>query len=49
LLTGAEGEPLAVRVFSGNTAHPATVVGQIKTQREKFQVLELSLGVARGR
>jgi hypothetical protein len=30
LLTDAEGEPLAVRVFAGNTVDPATVVDQIK-------------------
>src|SRR6516165_3266001 len=41
LLTDAEGEPLAVRVFAGNTADPATVAEQIKIVREKFQVEEL--------
>src|SRR5260370_6246838 len=40
LLTDAEGEPLAVRVFEGNTADPATVVDQIKILRDKFQVQE---------
>jgi transposase len=40
LLTDAEGEPLAVRVFSGNTADPTTVVEQIQILREKFQVQE---------
>ena len=29
LLTGADGEPLAVRVFEGNTADPSTVSTQI--------------------
>src|SRR6266851_5407172 len=41
LLTDGEGEPLAVRVFAGNTADPATVVDQIKILRDKFQVGEL--------
>jgi|SRR5215469_904763 len=40
LLTDAEGEPLAVRVFSGHTADPTTVVEQIQILREKFQVQE---------
>jgi transposase len=40
LLTDAEGEPLAVRVFTGNTADPATVVDQIKILQEQFQVQE---------
>jgi transposase len=40
LLTDAEGEPLAVRVFAGNTADPTTVVDQIKILQEKFQVQE---------
>jgi transposase len=40
LLSDAEGEPLAVRVFAGNTADPATVVEQIKILQEQFQVQE---------
>jgi transposase len=40
LLTDAEGEPLAVRVFAGNTADPVTVVDQIKILQEQFQVQE---------
>jgi len=41
LLTDAEGEPLAVRVFEGNTGDPTTVVDQIKIIKEQFQVQEL--------
>src|SRR5882757_10677502 len=41
LLTDAEGEPLAVRVFEGNTADPTTVVDQIKIIKEQFRVQEL--------
>ena len=40
LLTDAEGEPLAVRVFAGHTADPVTVVDQIKILQEQFQVQE---------
>lgn len=40
LLTDAAGEPLAVRVFAGNTADPATVVDQIQILQEQFQVQE---------
>jgi hypothetical protein len=34
LLTAADGEPLAVRVFEGNTADPATVASQIVSFRQ---------------
>jgi len=40
-LLDAEGEPLAVRVFEGNTADPTTVVDQIKITKEQFRVQEL--------
>jgi transposase len=41
LLADSEGEPLAVRVFAGNTADPVTVVDQIKLVKEQFGVEEL--------
>ncbi len=41
LLTDREGEPLAVRVFAGNTADPVTVADQIKLVKEQFGVGEL--------
>jgi transposase len=41
LLADSEGEPLAVRVFSGNTADPTTVADQIKLVKEQFGVEEL--------
>ncbi len=41
LLADSEGEPLAVRVFSGNTGDPATVPEQIRIIKEKFGVEEL--------
>lgn len=40
LLTDAEGEPLAVRVFAGNTGDPGTVVDQIRILQEQFGVEE---------
>ncbi len=41
LLADSEGEPLAVRVFAGNTGDPVTVVGQIKILQSQFGVEEL--------
>jgi hypothetical protein len=41
LLADSEGEPLAVRVFAGNTADPVTVADQIKLVKEQFCVQEL--------
>jgi transposase len=41
LLADGEGEPLAVRVFAGNTADPVTVADQIKLVKERFGVEEL--------
>ena len=41
LLADREGEPLAARVFAGNTGDPTTVVEQIRTVKEQFGVQEL--------
>lgn len=41
LLTGADGEPLAVRVFEGNTADPSTVGEQIDLLKQQFGVSEV--------
>lgn len=41
LLTGADGEPLAVRVFEGNTADPSTVSEQIALLQRQFGVSEV--------
>ena len=41
LLSDDEGEPLAVRVFAGNTADSVTVVDQIRILKERFGVEEL--------
>ena len=41
LLTDRAGEPLAVRVFAGNTADPVTVAEQIQVVKEQFGIEEL--------
>lgn len=41
LLTGADGEPLAVRVFEGNTVDPSTVGAQIELLKQQFAVSEV--------
>jgi transposase len=41
LLTDEAGEPLAVRVFEGNTADPTTVPTQITILKERFRVDEV--------
>jgi hypothetical protein len=48
LLTAADGEPLAVRVFEGNTADPATVSSQITVLKEQFGIAEVVLVGDRG-
>jgi transposase len=41
LLTDEQGEPLAVRVFEGNSGDPTTVAEQIRILQEQFHVTEL--------
>jgi plasmid stabilization system protein ParE len=41
LLADREGDPLAVRVFAGNTGDPTTVVEQIRIVKEQFGIQEL--------
>jgi len=48
LLTAADGEPLAVRVFEGNTADPATVSEQIKILKAQFGIAEVVMVGDRG-
>lgn len=48
LLTAEDGEPLAVRVFEGNTADPATVAEQITLLQEQFGVTEVVMVGDRG-
>jgi Transposase len=48
LLADHEGEPLAVRVFAGNTGDSTTVVEQIRIVKEQFGVQELAFVGDRG-
>lgn len=48
LLTADDGEPLAVRVFEGNTADPTTVAAQIELLKTQFGVTEVVLVGDRG-
>ena len=41
LLTTADGEPLAVHVYEGNTADPVTVPEQVHTLRTRFGITEV--------
>ncbi|MGH9340847.1 MAG: IS1634 family transposase [Acidobacteriota bacterium] len=41
LLTDAEGEPPAVRVFSGSRSDPTTVADQIEILKQRFHVQEV--------
>jgi Transposase DDE domain len=48
LLTNAQGCPVAVEVFEGNTADPKTVAVQVKKLRERFRLRQLILVGDRG-
>ena len=41
LLTAADGEPLAVKVFRGNTADPTTVADAIEALKQRFGIEEV--------
>jgi hypothetical protein len=48
LLTDPEGRPIAVEVFSGNTADPATLAHQVETLRKRFNLKTVVLVGDRG-
>lgn len=48
LLTNAEGCPVAVEVFAGNTGDPTTVASQIRKLRERFHLKQLVIVGDRG-
>jgi transposase len=48
LLTDADGCPVAVEVFEGNTADPRTVAAQIAKLRERFELKEVVVVGDRG-
>lgn len=41
LVTNAEGEPVAIEVFPGNTADPTTFQGQVTKVKERFGVADV--------
>jgi transposase len=48
LLTNAEGCPVAVEVFEGNTGDPTTVASQIRKLRERFHLKQIVIVGDRG-
>jgi transposase len=48
LLTNAEGCPVAVEVFEGNTGDPTTVASQVSKLRERFRLKQIILVGDRG-
>jgi transposase len=48
LLTSAEGTPIAIEVFAGNTGDPKTVSSQVQKVRERFGVTHVCLVGDRG-
>lgn len=48
MLTADDGEPLAVRVFEGNTADPSTLASQITILKESFGIDEVVMVGDRG-
>ena len=48
LLCAADGCPVAVEVFAGNTADPTTVSTQVRTIRERFGIARIALAGERG-
>ena len=41
LLTNADGEPVAIEVFPGNTADPATFMAQVAKVKDRFDVADV--------
>jgi hypothetical protein len=48
VVTDAEGRPVAVEVFAGNTSDPATVATQIKKIKQRFSLTDVVLVGDRG-
>jgi len=48
LLTSANGVPVAIEVFKGNTGDPATVASQVQKVRERFGITHVCLVGDRG-
>jgi hypothetical protein len=48
LLTNGEGMPVAIEAFTGNTADPATFMGQVEKVQDRFQLDEVVWVADRG-
>jgi hypothetical protein len=48
LITDAEGRPVAIEVFEGNTGDPSTVAGQVDKLKQRFRLSDLVLVSDRG-
>lgn len=48
LLTNAEGAPVAIEAFAGNTGDPSTFMGQVEKVKERFRVDEVVWVADRG-
>jgi transposase len=48
LLTNAEGAPIAIEAFAGNTGDPSTFMGQVEKVKERFRVDEVVWVADRG-
>jgi hypothetical protein len=48
LLTNGEGTPIAIEAFAGNTADPATFMGQVEKVKERFRVADVVWVADRG-
>ena len=48
LLTNADGIPVAIEAFAGNTGDPATFAGQVTKVKERFEVAEVVWVADRG-
>jgi hypothetical protein len=48
LLTSADGVPIAIEVFKGNTGDPTTVASQVQKVKERFRITQVCLVGDRG-
>ena len=48
LLTSADGTPIAIEVFKGNTGDPTTVASQVRKVKERFAISQVCLVGDRG-
>ena len=48
LLTSADGTPIAIEVFKGNTGDPTTIASQVRKVKERFAIAQVCLVGDRG-